>query len=477
MANLILKLALVATALAISSATTLRLLGAGVGTAPGIQLANGFSICAADYPNGVSVICEAPNASAAVFYVNGAWQRREGVAPFAINGDNAGNLFAWAPPTGSVNIECKPVGQPAVTVVGTFSCDATASPVPPPAASLIPVPTVSAAPAVPALPTVTPAPVAPSGVAIRAVRAGAGGNSNTIETLGNGFSLCPTDYAEGIALVCDAPGAASATFEVNDVFNNKENFAPFTIEGDSNGFVNKWTSYPSGAVKVKCFTPSGAAVTVSGTICGAPAASTPAPAVTPAPSVAAVAPVGVDASYCVGINATSYVGALAQDWKVVGDSLFFREFDDRTNIVGPNFAKLTYKFTVPVASTYGFTLDMDVGGDVDYNDVFVTLVEGGWTVRGNNKQSGEPQELQFTGATKAYHNNPNGRHKLAFTVDFNPHTFSSKNVLQPGTEYTLVIAGRSSKVQLWGAVLFPCSGDQCKVGVSHWQTYIGLCNV
>lgn len=105
------------------------------------------------------------------------------------------------------------------------------------------------------------------------------------------------------------------------------------------------------------------------------------------------------------------------------------------------------------------------------------MMQGGWTARGANKDTGEPSVLFFGGATKAYHNDANARRKLAFTVDFNAHTFSTAQVLQPGIEYTLVISGRSSKVQLFGAILFPCNGDQCKVGTSHWQQYIGICNV
>lgn len=107
----------------------------------------------------------------------------------------------------------------------------------------------------------------------------------------------------------------------------------------------------------------------------------------------------------------------------------------------------------------------------------MSMVESSWTVHGNNKMTGMPQALVKTGPTKAYHNNADGRNKLAFTIDFNQHTFSTTEILYPNRDYTLIISGRSSKLQLFGAVLFPCNDAQCRSGSSHWKRYVSLCDV
>lgn len=336
-----LTLAYAASVLVLASATSLQIVGAGVRGFNGPRLISGSSLCTNDYPNGFSIVCDAPGASAAVFFVNGIQQRREGVAPYTINGDVSGNIFKWTPPAGVVTIDCNPVGAPSVSVSVKFAC--TPAPAPSPSPSSV-----------------------PAVVTLRAVQAGTSGNDRTIKKLAPGFTLCPTDFTNGLSLVCDAPDAASVTFKVNGAVVRKESVVPFTIAGDSNGIVNAWKSFPSGAVTITCTTSTGESLTIVGSTC-VPVTSAPAPVVTPKPSPSAAAVVGIDRNYCVGLKATSFVGSLSPGWTVDGESLWFRRYFDGTGIVDPDNAPLAYKFKVPVASTYGFTLDMKTAHVVDHN--------------------------------------------------------------------------------------------------------------
>lgn len=83
------------------------------------------------------------------------------------------------------------------------------------------------------------------------VEAGTNGRQGPVLT--NGFRFCPTGFSKsGFNVECRVPGARSATFYLDGDRVRKERFEPFMLNGDFNGKVFSWDSYPRRNVTIKC---------------------------------------------------------------------------------------------------------------------------------------------------------------------------------------------------------------------------------
>lgn len=298
-------------------------------------------------------------------------------------------------------------------------------------------------------------------------------------TLPTSTTLCPASLPPLFSIEClaDAP-ATSARFFVNGVFLRRENVQPYILSGDVAGVAKPWTP-PEDVVRVRCVLANGERVfsrirfacdddksATAPTVPPAVAPPSPTPSSTPAPPVSTAGGAG-DGS-CVKIGALSYESKSGM-WTVEGAALAYKKDDSSTGVDSPDNAVLEYKFVALVTSRYAFTLDMETGGGVDHNDVWVEFSAGGFSLEradGSTKVS--------SGWTKAYHNK-NGRAVLAFSVDFNPHSMSTKEVLNKGVTYSVRVAGRSTKVLLYSVVMFPCSGEQCVIG-TYWNQQAAKCS-
>lgn len=123
---------------------------------------------------------------------------------------------------------------------------------------------------------------------------------------------------------------------------------------------------------------------------------------------------------------------------------------------------ICYEFTVDKASTYYFTMTSHAPHPVDFNDVWVKFMNGGFRRRkpGTDKFMGGFQ----WGWLKAYQNK--GGMKRAneiFTVDFNGHQFETPKLV-PRKVYKVCLAGRSSKFEICKLHFASCNGWSCNRG-------------
>lgn len=317
----------------------------------------------------------------------------------------------------------------------------------------------------------------------------AGMNGRVGPELKDGFKFCPQSFSgKGFSVDCRIPGANSASFLEGSTVVRREGVKPFMRNGDdaSKGVIYPWNSYPKGAATIKCKGNNGVMLTASGEFAcpkpsapksapSAPKSNPPAPKPEPKPVVpkslpATTGPLGVDGKYCVTKKGSQYASKTGSGWEKVGTAMWYERTNPFGGIVGPNVARLVYKFTVPAASHYGFTLDMTTSHPTEHNDMWVKC-EGGLRLRRGNNLA--PSGDKFF---KAYHND-NKRAKKSFSVDFDPHSFSTINMLKPGVEYTCTVAARSTKTAVNGIILFPCKDGTCTHTAGHWQSYLNVCNV
>lgn len=199
-----------------------------------------------------------------------------------------------------------------------------------------------------------------SGAKLRVIRAGDLYGASW--KLKDGFSVCKDDYPGGLSVICEASDVAGVDFYVNGVFVRTEGKEPYAINGNTKNQAISWNP-PMGETTLECKPKNQDGVKVTGTFgCTMPKM---------APSSTA----GIDKDYCVGIKATSHEGSLKSGWTKDGVSLWFKRNDDSLGIASPVAAPLKYKFQVPIESTYGFTLDMDVGGGIDHNVSVARITE------------------------------------------------------------------------------------------------------
>lgn len=430
-----------------------------------VELKDGFEVCGADFARGFTVVCDASESSAASanFFVDGVLQRVENVAPYTIAGDVDGNATAWSPPDTNSNVAIECVTSDAqgsilmrIAAIGIFGCtteDLTST-------TSTTYTTVDTGGDL----GVAQERSISDGVQIVVMEANFV-NARRSAPLSKGFEFCVRDFSEAISLECEAPGASKAVFVVNGVHVRQESVAPFTVSGDNGGVAAAWVP-PVGQVSLGCETDAGNVL-----INGRFACEDDPP---PSPSPSPAARVGVNASFCVGIPAASHTNQASSDWVTVDGGLVFRPDDPSTSTVGPNTAKLVYQFSVPVASTYGVTMDSLTPHGTEHNDVWLTF--DSFTLRGKNEDGTLSIKPGLKQPLKAYQNDA-ARKKVAFSVDFNPHSFSSTEVLVPGRNYTITVGARSTKFTLFGLILFPCVQEQCASGTQHWQNYLHVCHV
>lgn len=309
---------------------------------------------------------------------------------------------------------------------------------------------------------------------LRIIEAGAPGGLESWrigQTLSPTITLCTADLFPEYTIECvpDNP-TTSASFFIDGTFSRQENVRPYVLTGDSGGTASPWTP-PGPSVVVACELPNGEKVSSQITFsCSSDGSSPPSmssSSPSPAPPASVPEPTAGNANNCVKIRALSYVSKKGM-WTVEGQALIYKKGNPSRGIDQPSTAPVTYRFVAPATSRYAVTLDMRTGGGVDHNDVWIEFPNGGFSLGradGSRKNSG--------GWTKAYHNK-NGRAVLAFSVDFNPHSISTKNVLKKGTTYIFRVAGRSTKVWIYSIVMFPCSGSQCIIG-GYWNNQVARC--
>lgn len=289
-------------------------------------------------------------------------------------------------------------------------------------------------------------------------------------TLPPTVTLCATNLFPSYSIECvpDKP-TTSASFFIDGTFSREESVRPYVLTGDAGGVANPW-SPPSSSLTVACELPNGEKVSSQITFScpGGGSSTTPtAPSPSPKPPKTDPVPPAVGKNGCVRIGALNYVSKKGM-WTVEDGALIYKKGDPSRGIDGPSTAPVTYSFVAPVTSRYAVTLDMRTEGGVDHNDVWIEFEDGGFSL-----ERADGSQKDSKGWTKAYHNK-NGRAVLAFSVDFNPHSISTKKMLQKGVRYTIRVAGRSTKVWIYSIVMFPCSGSQCVIG-SYWNNQVAMC--
>lgn len=301
-------------------------------------------------------------------------------------------------------------------------------------------------------------------------------------------TLCPTRRFPSYTLQCiTSRTATAATFFVNGRRVRTERVLPFVLTGDSRGVASPWTPPEGDQVMVRCEADDGEEVEVAVRIrCGGRrkvvmpgSGSGGSGGGGDGDSAAGGMPesgggqggrseprdeadAGVGAEGCVKIGAREFV-SIEGAWDTVGGGIVYKRGDDSTGVDEAGEAPVAYEFVAPVTSRYGVTLDMETEGGVDHNDVFLEFADGGFTL---NKANGETRRAE--GWVKAYHNR-NGRALEAFSVDFNPHVFTTTDSLVAGRRYGIRVAGRSTKVTIHAVVLFACEGEVCQGGSSFFQ--------
>lgn len=449
----------------------LRVVEAGKSGRLGPYLEDGFKLCVHDFggDRGISVECKSEEAKFVLFSLNGNQVRREEQKPFLIAGDSDGEVFEWKPPSGSVTIEC--VGKndehslPDVKrVSGTFDCGANAMK-----------PEDSAM----EKPSTTPTSVNKVEMVVREAEKM---NGKASAPLQSNFKFCPRDFASSISLECVAPSASKAEMIVNGEVVRNEGTPPFMIAGDQNGNAFPWVP-PMGTVTVGCRTSTGS-VSISGRF-ECDSVLTPPPAASKnvdddtdhdddemeSPTAELAPRVGESKSYCVLIPAQTHMNSASDEWMPEGMALTYRPTSTFGGTVGPNHAPLRYMFTVPVPSHYFIALDSETPDRTEHNDAWIQFD----SVTLRRDVDGEIMAKDSTSKPLKAYQNSGGRFTGAFSVDHEPHSFATSQVLQPETTYTIVVSARSTMFKLYGIIMFPCAEEECLRFSQHTHRYAELC--
>ncbi|CAN8073119.1 unnamed protein product [Agarophyton chilense] len=343
------------------------------------------------------------------------------------------------------------------------------------------------------------------------------------------IALCPEDLPSPFTVVCIPPNdqqTSFAVFSVNGVRVRTERRLPYVLTGDTfrSGAV-AWTP-SSKIVQIECTLSTGETVfstitfscdepangitattlpptTTASTIPPTTHATTVPPTTTtvttstPTPTEFSTAPPSTtistttvtttsttvpttplapenpveDPEYCIYIPAKSYESKTGA-WEEAedSDSMWYKKGDESPKTDRAGLATMRYSFTPLATARYALTLDMYTSHRTEHNDVwveisgvpFMLVSKEGTTVLGKN------------GLNKAYHNK-DGRGRVVFTTDFDPHVFSTESLLQAGETYVLKIGGRSSKVAVFGAILFPCGSYSC-APTQEWYRSANICS-
>ncbi len=217
---------------------------------------------------------------------------------------------------------------------------------------------------------------------------------------------------------------ASVVFNVNGNWERKEGVAPFMIAGDNSGNVYSWTKPVSGPTVLTCMPNTGANIqvtvdfscaTTSPPSTGSETDTTP---VTPAATGKKIM-----TDECIVIPATLNNGPLTKGWEVTDnkEGIVFEKNNNFGGVYKDDKARLSYTFTPTKTAVYGFTLEMLTRHATEHNDCFVQA-DFGFVLRRNGAM--KPSSTAYL---KAYHNVANQRRAESFSVDFEPHSFSSRS--------------------------------------------------
>eukprot|EP00177_Eucheuma_denticulatum_P003837 GFKZ01006932.1.p1 GENE.GFKZ01006932.1~~GFKZ01006932.1.p1 ORF type:complete len:138 (-),score=4.73 GFKZ01006932.1:269-682(-) len=87
-----------------------------------MELSDGSTVCPKNFPAGFTIMCVAPSASSASFFVDGIFVRTEYKIPYFIAGDYKGRINPWVdyPDTGT--IMCRLRDGSSVSATVSFTC-------------------------------------------------------------------------------------------------------------------------------------------------------------------------------------------------------------------------------------------------------------------------------------------------------------------------------------------------------------------
>lgn len=411
---------------------------------------DGATICPTDFAYGISIQCtNLPGAKYANFTVDGIQVRQEKSRPYYIAGDviSTGFVNPWSAPFGqTVKIEC--VGSNNLSHIAevTFFCQP------------IPDPTPEPEPTPLSFDDLEPGTM----VFVEAGRDGAVGPE-----LMDDLTFCPDTFESGrFSIFCkEGPDSARARFFVNRMKVRSDSSVPFHINRDFRGNVKAWMDAPEGFFVIECRlganVKSQARVRVS---CD----EEPEPTMESVPKGEPM--ITQKADGCTLID--SRLSDLSQGWKETDEGVIFREGNPSLSIVAAGRFPLEYKFTPVVTSHYAVVVDMTTMDSRDYNDIWIK-VDGDFTLI----RRGVTKEGEGDGWIKGYHN-ADGRKSFISSIDFNAHSISTRAVLKAGVEYTFMISGRSTQVEVHKIILFPCGmeeGSICQRGDRTWKDFMVSC--
>lgn len=479
----------------------------------GPTLTDGLVFCPHDrFAKGFSIKCiESDSATWAKFFVNGNFVKREGAKPFFIAGDRDGRIKQWKDwelfrgrdrvitcqqsdgtvSSATISLICDSDVETSTSPTPSSSTDPSVSPSPDPSVSPSTDPTsnpststtaspsasasaTSRAQATPSvLPTstseVTPSPSPPDGTLAPGTLLlhPSGVIGDSFIPIIDGMNFCPDIFPTGrFTVQCvESTDSTRAVFYVNSVVQKSEGAKPYFIAGDKGGKAAAWLDYPVDEIfSLGCHLNDGTNSEVALTVkCDDIPDPSPEDGIMPGDGVL------TSSSGCVVIDAKATT--LSEDWYETDEGIVFRPHVDGTYVAKAGLFPISYKFTAPLTAQFAFVLDMTTAHSTEHNDVWAWFPTGGFQLtRGVINED----ERKGQGWTKVYHNS-NKRDCLASSIDFSPHSMATKEVLEEGVEYEILLSGRSSKLEVHRIIMFPCSGIECQRNVPGWRRLLAEC--
>lgn len=149
---------------------------------------------------------------------------------------------------------------------------------------------------------------------------------------------------------------------------------------------------------------------------------------------------------------TSTLQMIPPDWKVLHDGVGFRMDDPTKAITRKGVSVLKFTFRAKLDGRHALVLDLTTSHKSDHNDLWIRFSPGGIALRKADHMDKNFSENDWI---KVYQK-LNGRGASIASGDHDPHSVTTALSLQKGKYYTLSISGRSSKVILHRAIIFPC---------------------
>lgn len=261
----------------------------------------------------------------------------------------------------------------------------------------------------------------------------------------------------------------SAIFYVNGVKVKFEGVMPYFIAGDKGGRATAWNGYPMDeSFSLSCRLSDGTISNMTLTVM-CDESNEPVPSGESEEDMSGDG-VTTSSSGCVVIDAKATT--LSESWVERDDGVVFRPNVDGTYVAAGGLFPISYMFTVPITSQYAFIIDMTTAHGTEHNDVWAWFPAGGFQLmRGGIINEDERKGQKWT---KVYHN-MNGRALISSSVDFSAHSMATKEVLQEGIDYEILLSGRSSKLVVHRIIMFPCVGTGCQSASNHWGNFLDEC--